>query len=213
MKKLITLITLSILVLTSVYAQQQDPKAGKILDAMSAKYRKTPAFKADFSYKMENIEEDINETFEGTVFVKGDLYKLLMEGQEMRFDGKNIWTYSAEFEEVSVTSSEDEEEEISISNIFDLYKTGYKYLYLESKNSGKTDVIDLVPNDLNKSFFKIRMEINATTKELRSFKVFDKSGSKYIYTVKTYQALSTLKDNDFTFSQAELNGKEFIDMR
>lgn len=212
MKKIFILFTLTALVLTSALAQQ-DPKARKILDAMSAKYQQTPSFKAQFTYKMENLEEDIDESFEGTIFVKGDLYKLLMEGQEMRFDGENLWNYSPEMEEITVSPSEDDENEISISNIFQIYKTGYKYLYLESRDAGKTDVVDLVPNDTNKSFFKIRMVINASTKALKSFKVFDKAGSKYVYTVKTFAAVNTLKNSDFSFSQAELSGKEFVDMR
>lgn len=192
---------------------QKDPQALQILDAMSAKYKKTPSFKAGFKYLMENPEENISEGFEGNVFVKGDKYKLVMDEQEVRFDGEYVWTYTKEFEEVSVSSNEEQQEEISISNIFNLYKTGYKYLYLESRDNGRTDVIDLVPEDTNLSYFKIRMLIDAATKSLKSFRVFDKSGSRFVYEVVSFAEAPALKDADFTWSEGELSGKELIDFR
>ena len=212
MKFLTTLLAICLVFGFSANAQK-DPKARQILDAMSAKYKKTPSFKADFKYIMENPEEDINEGFEGQIFVKGDKYKLLMTEQEIRFDGENVWSYSQELDEVQVSPNDPEEEEISISNIFDIYKTGYKYLYLESRDGGKTDVIDLVPEDLDLSYFKIRMSIDASTKALKSFKVFDKSGSRYLYEVVTFSPENSLQDSNFTFSPAELKGKELIDFR
>jgi outer membrane lipoprotein-sorting protein len=192
---------------------QKDPKALQILDAMSAKYQKIPSFKASFKYIMENPEEDINEGFEGTVFVKGDFYKLSMEEQEMRYDGTNVWTFLEEDNEVSVSPYDPEDEDITLSNIFNIYKVGYKYLYLESRDNGKIDVIDLVPDDLEKSYFKIRLQIAAGTKDLKSFKVFDKSGSRYLYEVVTFAEDTSIKDGDFTYTEEQLKGKEFIDFR
>lgn len=212
MKFITSSLLLSLLVLTQAFAQK-DPKARTILDAMSQKYQSIPAFKADFTYTMENPQEDINEGFKGKVSVKGEKYKLSMEGQEIIFDGTNVWTYLKEDQEVTVAPKEDEEGEISLSNIFTLYKNGFKYLYLESADGGKTDVIDLVPEDLNKSYFKIRMQINSSNKELKTFKVFDKSGSRYIYEIISFTEDSSLKDSDFTFNTKANPGVEVIDFR
>jgi len=212
MKKLsITLILLAA-ILTNTYAQK-DPAAKAILDAMSKKYQETPAFRADFNYTMENPEEDINEGFEGAVAVKDQMYRLYMGGQEIMFDGENVWTYLKEDKEVTVAPYEEDGDDISISNIFDLYEKGYKYLYLESKNNGKIDVVDLVPEDLNKSFYKIRMEISASDKALKSFKIFDKSGSRYIYTIISYKEDNSIKSTDFSFDTAANPDVEVIDFR
>lgn len=212
MKKIsLTLILLGT-VLTSSLAQK-DPAAKAILDAMSQKYKNTASFKANFSYTMDNPEEDISEGFEGSVIVKGQMYRLYMGGQEIMFDGENIWTYLKEDKEVTVTPYEEDGDEISLSNIFDLYKDGYKYLYLESRDKGKTDVIDLVPEDLSKSFFKIRMEIAAADRSLKSFMIFDKSASKYVYTIKSYKQDSTIKDSDFSFDTEANPDVEVIDFR
>ncbi|MBU2884572.1 outer membrane lipoprotein carrier protein LolA [Gilvimarinus agarilyticus] len=212
MKFIITSLLLSVLFIGQASAQK-DPKAKSILDEMSNKYKNIPSFKADFTYNMENPEADINEGFKGKVSVKGEQYKISMEGQDIMFDGENVWTYLKEDGEVTVAPFEESEEEISLSNIFTLYQSGFKYLYLESRDGGKTDVVDLVPEDLNKNYFKIRMQINAATKELKTFKVFDKSGSRYVYTIVSFQEDSSLTDADFTFNKAKNPNVEVIDFR
>lgn len=210
MKSLLTVCVLSLLMIGQSLAQK-DPKALGILEAMSAKYKKIEAFNAQYNFSMENPDEGIDEGFEGTIFVKGDKYKIQMTEAQIYFDGTDRWTYMEEDKEVTVEVPE--EEEISISNIFDIYKTGYKYLYLESREKGQVDVVDLVPEDLELEYFKIRMQISAKDRSLISFKVFDKSGSRYVYKIKTFQADSSLMDADFVFDAKKFPGVEVIDFR
>lgn len=212
MKSLLSTFLLSTVILFNATAQK-DPAAKKILDAMSAKYKSIPSFNASFTYTMENEGEDINEGFEGTILVKGDKYKLIMTEQEVSFDGTNIYTFLKEENEVTIAESDPEDGEISISNIFNIYKTGYKYLYKESKNNGKIDVVDLVPEDREKDYFKIRMEIEAGSNELKNFMVFDKSGSRYVYTIVTFEVDSSITDSEFVFDTAKFPKVEVIDFR
>jgi len=192
---------------------QKDPKALQILDAMSAKYKKIPAFNAEFKYTMENPEEGIDEGFQGTILIKDDKYKLIMDEQEVLFDGTDVWTFLKEDNEVTVATYEAEDEDISLSNIFNIYKSGFKYLYLESRENGKIDVVDLVPEDLEKSYYKIRMLITSSDRALQSFKIFDKSGNRYVYTIVSFKPDNTLKDQDFTFNEKNYKGVEVIDFR
>ncbi|MEP3390549.1 MAG: outer membrane lipoprotein carrier protein LolA [Reichenbachiella sp.] len=212
MKSIQFLIILSIAALTHAVAQK-DPAAKQVLDAMSDKYQKIPAFRAEFSYTMEDDGDDIDEGFKGTILVRGEKYKLIMDEQEVTFDGTDIYTYLKEENEMTISSFDPEEEEISLSNIFDIYKTGYKYVYTESKNNGAIDVVDLVPEDREKEYFKIRMEIASGDKSLQSFKVFDKSGSRYLYKVLSFKEDASITDKMFVFDKAKYNGAEVIDFR
>ncbi|WP_422361506.1 LolA family protein [Reichenbachiella sp.] len=212
MKSIQFLIILSIAALTHAVAQK-DPAAKQVLDAMSEKYQKIPAFRAEFSYTMEDEGDDIDEGFKGTILVRGEKYKLIMDEQEVTFDGTDIYTYLKEENEMTISSFDPEEEEISLSNIFDIYKTGYKYVYTESKNNGATDVVDLVPEDREKEYFKIRMEIGASDKSLQSFKVFDKSGSRYLYKVLSFKEDASITDKMFVFDKTKYQGAEVIDFR
>lgn len=212
MKSIQFLFILSIVVLTQAVAQK-DPAAKEVLDAMSDKYQKIAAFSADFSYTMEDEGDEIDEGFKGTILVKGQKYKLIMDEQQVTFDGSNIYTYLKEENEMTIASYDPDEEEISLSNIFDIYKTGFKYVYTESRNNGAIDVIDLVPEDREKDYFKIRMEISSADKSLMSFKVFDKSGSRYLYKVLNFKVDSSITDQTFAYDKSKYEGTEVIDFR
>ena len=209
-----SIFTLSVCLIFMTQAfPQKDPVALEILDAMSTKYKNIPAFIADFNYIMENEEESIDEKFEGKITVKGGKYKLEVSGQEIINDGVSVWTYSKDDNEVTISEYDDTEEEITLTNIFSIYKEGFKYLYIETQENGKLDIVDLVPDDQEKSYFKIRMEIKKPSRELKNFRIFDKSGSKYLYQIKTFAENSIIKDTDFKFDQRRYPGVEIVDFR
>ena len=192
---------------------QKDPAALRILDAMSVKYKSIPAFSADFSYIMENEEEGIDERFDGKIKVKDQKYRLQMSGQEIINDGVTVWAYLKDDNEVTISEYEEDEEEISISNIFTIYKEGYKYLFLNDLSTSTLNVVDLVPDDRDKSYYKIRMEIKKADNMLQSFRVFDKSGSRYLYQINSFETNSALTDADFSFDEKKYPGVEVIDFR
>ena len=210
--KRISIIVFAIITSITVNAQK-DPAAKVILDAMSAKYKSIPAFKANFSYIMEDPEEGIDEGFEGLITVMKDKYRLNMGGQEIINNGITVWTFLKDDNEVTVSDFDPEEQELSLSTIFSIYEKGYKYLYLDNESTGVNDFVDLVPEDLEKTFYKIRMEINKSSSALKSFKVFDKSGSRYLYRINDFSEENAITEKDFTFNESAFPDVEVIDFR
>ena len=204
-----------ILFLISQSIAQKDPVAREILDAMSNKYQQIPAFRATFKNTMENETEGINEGFNGRITVKGEKYRLIMDQYEILFDGQDRWTYMKEDNEVQVSSFDPNEEADDINNIskiFTMYKSGFKYLFIESRDNGTIDVVDLVPEDTSKDIFKIRMEI-AKDRSLKSFKMFDKSGTRYVYTITKFEEDGSITDGAFRFKASDYPDAEVIDFR
>src|SRR6187402_295966 len=126
---------------------QYDPKALEILDAMSKKYKSIPAFEANISYTLTNDVEKINEEFKGKITVKGDKFRMVLPEQEVINNGATIWTYLPEAKEVNIDNYDPTSEDINPSKIYEIYKKGYKYLYLQDKTDGGVmcEEIDLVP--------------------------------------------------------------------
>ncbi len=57
-----------------------------------------------------------------------------MNGQEIVSDGKTVWTFQPETNEVYIDNFENVVgENINPSNIHNLYRKGYKYVYREEK--------------------------------------------------------------------------------
>lgn len=189
---------------------QYDPQALAVLDAMSNKYKKVGAFKATFSQQLTNESAGLDETLSGDIAVKNDKYVLAVAGQEIYNNGTNIYSYNEENKEVTISTYDPEESEITLSNVYELYKDGFKYGLAETKTNGDR-VIELDPESRDKSYFKIRMTINPKN-ELKSFTVFERTGNKYIYSINAFTP-TELKDDYFTFNPSKYPNVEVIDFR
>lgn len=206
---------LAFLMFVSLANAQKDPQAGKILNAMSQKYKAMQAFQADFSQTMENRSSKIQETMKGNVLVSGDKYKLKVSDQEIISNGKVLWTYLKDVNEVTITESDPEAEAMSPGNIFEMYKKGYKYALAGTETIGgvKYDVVELSPEDRKNPVFKVRLFINQKDKSLKSWEMFRNNGSRYIYTIHNFKANPTLAADTFTFNKAKYNGVTVVDLR
>src|SRR3954465_4252180 len=106
MKKLYTLITFAFAVL-SLNAQTDknpttnDPAAKKILDAVSTKFRTYKSPQASFTYRVENAQGKALSSKKGSVIMKGNKYRVNMDGLEIYSDGKTTWSYDKSANEVT----------------------------------------------------------------------------------------------------------------
>ena len=211
----VSIYTILFVLIFSASWAQYDAKAKEILDGMSAKYKSIHSFKAGLSHTLVNETDQLNEEFTGEIVVKGDMYKLTLSGQEITNNGTTIWTYLDEVNEVNITDYDPAEDEITPSKIYDLYKDGYKYIWLEesSYQGAKYDVVDLVPENKDGQFFKIRMEIKQADRTLKGWKMYDKTGNIYGYEISNFQSDLDVQDSFFVFDVSAHQDVEVIDFR
>lgn len=194
---------------------QYDPRALQILDAMSSKYQKLPSYSAEFSYTLVNEQEGISDKFDGNLLVMGEKFRLIMAGQEIFCDGKTVWTYIEEINEVNIDHYNANEMEMSPNKIYDAYKKGYKYQFVEEKsqNGNTFQIVDLIPEDTGSPFFRIRLQISKKDLNLSSWEIFDKNGNRYYYLVKGFSEVANARSGDFEFDVKKYPGVEVIDLR
>jgi len=194
---------------------QYDAHALETLEAMSKKYRAYTSFEANITSTMTNEVEGIKEEFKGKITVKGDKFRLVMEEQEIINNGVTVWTYLPSAKEVNIDNYSPSSEDINPSKIYEIYKKGFKYLYLADKTEGGIlcEEIDLVPEKKDAQFFKIKMIIGKKDKSIQSWTMFDKSGNKYKYTISKFAPNVNVADTFFTFDAKKYPGVEVIDLR
>jgi len=194
---------------------QYDPKALEILEAMSAKYQNLSSFEASLTSSLTNETDGINEEFKGKITVKGDMFKLVLDDQEIINNGTTVWTYLPSAKEVNIDNVDPDTDEMNPSKFYLMYKKGYKYLYLEDQTDGGVlcEVVDLVPEKKEAQYFKIRMNINKKDKSIQSWTMFDKSGNRYKYSISKFQPNVKVDDSFFTFDPKKYPGVEVIDLR
>lgn len=215
MKIIFSFLLSALLLLTFDVSAQYDPKALAILDEMSEKYQNIPAFKATFIYSLENPDQNINEDFSGEILVKGEKFRLNMGGQEIINNGATVWTYLEEANEVNVDNYDAQDGDLNPTQIFNAYKSGYKYLYLEEESNADEalEIIDLIPEDKNAQFFKVRLEINKSDKTLKSWRIFDRNGNRYLYDIDKFDPTIEASNADFEFDKNNHKGVEVVDLR
>jgi len=194
---------------------QQDPKAAKILDTMSKKYQAMKAFRAGFVQTLENPSAKIKENMEGDITVSGNKFRLKMSGQEVINNGSTIWTYMKSENEVNISESDPEEQDMSPNRIFNMYKKGYKYAYVgDEKVGGEVcNVIELSPEDKSNPIFKVRMNISKKDNSVKSWKMFKNNGNRYTFTIKNFTPNVPVDANTFAFDKAKYKGVKVIDLR
>jgi outer membrane lipoprotein-sorting protein len=222
MKKLTLMILASALVLTNAFAQK-DKDARLILNKLSTQYRSYDAVKTDFTLLIDNAQANIKQTQTGTLVAKSktNKYKVTIYqtgqtiSQEIISDGKSQWTYLKDANEVQLAAADNSDEAFNPAKIFTMYEKGYKYIYTGlQKAGGKTyQAIDLTPEDEKASFFKVRLMVDKVKNQLYSAMIFDKNGSHYTYTLKTFAPVAGLTDAAFTYDKKAHPGAELVDLR
>jgi len=225
--KRITLYLLLVLGINATAFAQKDAEAKVILNQVSAKYKAYNIVKSDFTFVIDNPQSQTTITQEGTIIVqsKTNKYKLSLYSQdptaknqveqEIITDGKSQWTYTKKDKEVQLNKVDNTDQNFNPAQIFTMYEKGYKYIYTGSETlKGRVyQIIDLTPEDIDKSFFKIRLMIDKTKKQIYSALIFDKSGNKYSYTIKTFVPNAQVPESTFTFDTKAHPGVEVVDLR
>lgn len=206
--------TLSIIALTAISIlafSQNDKKATAILNDLSAKTKSFKTIRIEFAYAMENKKEKINEKFTGTLLSKGDKYKLSVAGQEVFCDGKTMWTFMKDANEVNINDVDVNDDSFTPTKLLSNYSKEYKAKLIEEK--GSNQVLELFPIAKGKSFTKVKLTVDKALKQVKEFVIFDRSGSTFKYTVNKFITDQAMDDKTFLFNKANHPGVEVIDMR
>lgn len=218
MKKLALLVLVAISVSFGSYAQNEnpkDPKAKSILDKVSAESKSHSTIYMEFSYRIVNTPNGIDETQEGKVWIKSDQYKLVFPGLERYSDGKTMWTYLEDDDECQITDGfgDDEEENISPSSLLTIYESGFNYLYGKETvvNGNKVHMIKLFPEGGGKSYHTIKVYVNPATNQMARIEVFGKDGNTFTYDLKVIKNDMEMPNSMFVFDTKKAG--DIVDLR
>lgn len=218
MKNLFTIITAMLIGVTAVSAQteDQDPKAKKYLDALSAKSKKYTTLTAEFESRIfKEGEIDIKQS--GKIQIQDQKYRLTLNGDNtVIFDGKAIYAIT-DCECTISDAPEPGEYDIDPTKIFTIYEDKFKYqLREEKKMDGRNvAVIYLYPMDAKKApFHTIVLTVDKDKMEPYIIEVKSREGNNYTYKISKYTPNLEIAASKFKFSRALFPCvEEVVDMR
>lgn len=219
--KQFALIIVALLALQTGFTQnnslgKSDPAAKSLLDAVSAKFKSFKAVQAVFSLKAEDAKGKVQGNKKGTVFMKGNKYRVTITGQEIFCDGKTIWTYDKSANEVTVTLLDQSGGTITPQKLFtNFYDKDFLYKLNGEKKEGARVLqeVELTPTDKTRNFHKVYLLIDKKNKTIYNTKILEKSGNVYNYTVNSLNGNAAVTDQTFVFDKTKYPGVEVIDLR
>lgn len=183
--------------------------AGQLVKRVIDQLNSHKNYEIAFDYEVGNSLTAVSEIETGKATLKGEAYKLEIAGQEITSDGKTLWTYLIDDEEVMVGNATDESLMTPIK-MLTTYDKDYSMKYVKQAVKGKKCVEMLNPKG---EFKRITLTIDEKKLEIEKAKIEAQSGDEIVVTIKSYNYDKTVKDNFFTFDEKMHKNVDVIDMR
>ena len=193
--------------LVSLPLQGQSPEvAKKLLDDVSETIASFENLSFDFSYVLENRQENIRQETTGSATIKGDQYKISFLGNEQLFDGEKTYTIIPENEEITISSPDDDSGfGINPSELLVFYKTGYAYQWDIKQNvKGRLiQFIKLIPNEENREVKYLLLGIDMRTNVIYRLIEIGNSETRTTLTLENLRTNIPLNSDFFTFDDSK----------
>lgn len=197
----------------SAFSQQEvsDPAAIKLLDQLKADFDSYQTHKIDFSIDIE-LPGQSKEEQSGSLIQSGDKFVLDMAEQKIISDNNTVWVILKELNEIQINDADFEEEEfMSPSSVFQMYKSD-KYVFAVSEKSQSNTQIEIKPLDSSSEYSKIRLSIGSNI-SFKSMIIFSKDGSRYTLKVDNHEKGYDTDKDTFTFNPEDYKGAYIEDLR
>ena len=133
---------------------QDNSDAELLLNKVSENIKNYDNIYINYAYTLQNIEEDISQTNNGSFVTENDKWRFEMLGVTRIFDGDKLYSISPDDEEVTISSQDPEDETtITPNKMLYFYEDGYYFEMDESRFVGngqfrkKIQYVKLIPKD------------------------------------------------------------------
>lgn len=180
----------------------ESPK--EILNKVASNFTKGQAVSIDF------LLHEGEKNAKGNIIIKGEKYFLSVEGIKIWFDGKTMWTYVLNNEEVNITSPTEEEIKKSSPFLFlYMYNEGYDLKMGVSK--GDYNEIIMTRTLSSRAFSKIIIRINKRTYDPMFIQIENQN------TIMSISDMTITRkkfvDSEFKFNENLYPNIDLIDLR
>lgn len=206
-------IFLTISIFYSLSYSQADIDAEKLLNKVSENIKSYDNIYINYTYTLNNLEEDINYTNRGSFVTENDNWRFEMLGITRIFDGDKLYTISPDDEEVTISSQNPEDETtITPNKMLYFYEDGYYFEMGSVKYIGNTNFrkkiqyVKLIPMDSEADIKYIDLGIDTEFNQI--YEVVETGKNETITTISIvdFEFNVSLNENLFVFDSAKYEG-------
>ena len=162
-----------------------------------------------FTYQISPDEKTVIEGEKGKAWLQGEAFKIELANQQTISDGKTIWSYLIDEEEVMVSNATEGEDNTPLKLLTSLDKSYVATLTgIDAKGIATIELAN--PKGQYK---RVTLKINTAKAEIQSTDIYMEDGSKVSVNVDVMKFDQELDDKFFTFDEKAHPNVDVIDMR
>ncbi|MBR4156196.1 MAG: outer membrane lipoprotein carrier protein LolA [Bacteroidales bacterium] len=163
-----------------------------------------------FNHRIINKEAGINESMSGYGSMKGNSYKINVNGQELISNGELLWTYLIEEGEVMISEVTEDNNSSPIA-IISSFSQNIKANFINS-NDNNIKVIEVEEIE-GETFEKIIISIDNNDYKIKKIHIYGTDNNEFVYEIIDFTTNQDLPDSMFIFNESLHPNVEVIDMR
>lgn len=204
------------LILLSIAGNGQAQEAQAILDQAAQAYEQSNGIKANFAIHSVVPQQNISESFEGVINMKGDKFKLETPDMITWYNGETQWIYLMRNEEVNVsTPSGDELQLTNPTVLLWQYKKGFAVQYKGTSTTRQAkSAYDITLTPKKKSDIQqVDLQIEKVSHIPAAITITDKNGATVSIHISKWETGKNQADSFFSFNESDYPDAEVIDLR
>jgi outer membrane lipoprotein-sorting protein len=162
-----------------------------------------------FNYQISPDEKTLIEGEKGHAWLQGESYKIETAEQQTISDGKTIWTYLVDDEEVMISNASEGTDNTPLKLLTSLDDSYVATLAgIDAKGIASIELAN--PKGQYK---RVSLKLDTKKAELKSADIYMEDGSKMVVTVEEMKFDQNLDNKFFTFDEKKHPNVDVIDMR
>ena len=162
-----------------------------------------------FNYQISNDGKTLYDSEKGHAWLQGEAYKIEMTDRQTISDGKSIWTYFIEEEEVMISNATEGTDNTPLKLLTSLDESYVATL----AGIDPQGIATIELSNPKGPYNRVTLRINPMKSELKSADIYVEDGSKVILNVEEMKFDQELNDKFFTFDTNKHPNVDVIDMR
>lgn len=195
----------------------QDERVHPYMQAVSDQFDMDEGYEIQVDYIREDIMQESSNEGDGTIWMKGIRYKMVVDDYIVYFDGSKLYSQNTDTEEVYVSTPDPEDpgylQSVPIRAI-KAYQQDFKYQFMGERNfmGAQRVEIQLYPLDITGPYSMLKLYIHPTSMKLEAFVLKHKEGINYTMILRSITGNQKLDDSKFAFDQQAYPNTELIEL-
>ena len=197
--------------LFATQAVKAQNNADALIRAFISQIKSHKNLEMGFGYQFSPDGKDFNEAENGKAWLQGEAYKVEMADQHTISNGKTIWTYLIDEEEVMVSNASEGIDNTPLK-LFTSFDESYAATFSGFDANGIATIELANPKGQYKRV-SLKIDTKKTTPTINSADIYVEDGSRLTINIKELKFDQDLDDKFFTFDEKAHPNVDVIDMR